>query len=119
MKRDMDLVRKILIAVEEGNVKLDDLEYDRDQINLHVELMEEHGLVEAVIVPDSDGIEHTILACSVERLTWEGHDFLDKARNESIWEQAKKKCLEGTGGLTLELLKGCLVHVAKQKLGIE
>ena len=39
MKRDMDLVRKILIAVEEGNVKLDDLEYDRDQINLHVELM--------------------------------------------------------------------------------
>lgn len=119
MKRDMDLVRKILIAVEEGNVKLDDLEYDRGQINLHVELMEEHGLVEAVIVPDSDGIEHTILDCSVERLTGEGHDFLDRARNESIWERAKKKCLEQTGVLTIEFLKVCLVHMGKHKMGIE
>ena len=119
MKRDMDLVRKILIAVEEGNVKLDDLEYDRDQINLHVELMKEHGLVEVVIVPDPDGVEHTILACSVERLTWEGQDFLKRARSESIWERAKKKCLEQTGVLTIEFLKVCLVHMGKQKMGIE
>ena len=119
MKRDMDLVREILIAVEEGNVNLDDLGYDRDQINLHVELMKEHGLVDAVIIPNSDGVEHGILICSVERLTWKGHDFLAEARNKSIWEQAKKKCLEETGGLAIELLRGCLVYVAKQKLGIE
>lgn len=119
MKRDMDLVREILIAVEEGNIKLDNLEYDRDQINFHVELMEEHGLVEAIVIPSNDSVEHKILACSVKKLTWEGHEFLEKARNKFIWEQAKRKCLEGTGGLAIELLKGCLVHVAKQKLGIE
>ena len=117
MKRDMDLVREILIAVEEG--KFDDLEYDRDQINLHVELMKEHGLVDADITSSSDSIEHRILACSVKCLTWKGHDFLEEARNKSIWEQAKKKCLETTGGLAIELLRGCLVYVAKQKLGIE
>ena len=119
MKRDMDLVRKILIAVEEGNVKLDDLEYDRDQIDLHVELMKERGLVDAIVVLSSDSVRHKILACSVERLTREGHDFLDRARSESIWERAKKKCLEQTGVLTIEFLKVCLVHMGKQKMGIE
>ena len=114
----MDLVREILIAVEEGK-NLDDLEYDRDQINLHVELMEEHSLVDAIVIPSSNTVEHRILICSVKRLTWSGHDFLEKARNQSIWEQAKKKCLEETGGLAIELLKNCLVYVAKQKLGIE
>ena len=84
MKRDMDLVREILITIEEGNLALDGLEYDQDQIYLHVELMKEHGLVEAVIVPDIDGAEHKILLCSVKRLTWEGHDFLESARDESI-----------------------------------
>ncbi len=118
MKRDMDLVREILIAIEEENLALNGLGYDRDQIYLHVELMKEHGLVKAEIVPDSDGVEHRILNCSVEGLTWKGHDFLDKARNKSIWEQAKKKCLEGTGGLAIELLSACLTDVAKRHLGI-
>lgn len=118
MKRDMDLVREILIAVEADNTNLDGLPYDRDQIYLHVELMKERGLVKAVIVHDPDGAEHRILLCSAKCLTWEGHDFLDKARSKSIWEQAKKKCLKETGGLAFELLKDCLVHVAKQKLGM-
>ena len=119
MKRDMDLVREILIAVEEGNVNLDNIGYDRDRINLHVELMKENGLVDAVITPSYDGAEHGILKCWVKRLTWEGHDFLDEARDKSIWEQAKKKCLEETSGLAIDLLRCCLVYVAKQKLGIE
>ena len=67
MKRDMDLVREILIAVEEG--KFDDLEYDRDRINLHVELMKEHGLVDAIVILSSDSVEHRILDCSVKHLT--------------------------------------------------
>ena len=122
MKRDMDLVREILIAIEcseDGNLNFDALEYERQQVYLHIELMKEHGLVDAVIIPDDDGPEHEILMCKIERLTWDGHDFLDKIRDESIWEQAKRKCLDGTGGLSFELFKDCLVYVAKQKLGIE
>ena len=78
MKRDMDLVREILIAVEEGNLALNGLGYDRDQIHLHVELMEERGLVEAVIVRAADGAEHRIIKCSVGGLTRKGDNFLGK-----------------------------------------
>ena len=122
MKRDMDLVRQILIEIERsetGNLNFDALGYERQQVYLHIELMKEHGLVDAVIISDDDGPEHGILMCTVERLTWNGHDFLDEIRDESIWEQAKRKCLNGTGGLSFDLLKGCLIYVAKQKLGIE
>ena len=122
MKRDMDLVRKILIAIErseDGNWNFDALGYEQEQIYLHIELMKEHNLVDAMIVLDHDGSEHRILLCKVTRLTWDGHDFLDKVRDESIWEQAKKKCLNKTGGLSIDLLKICLIHIAKEKIGIE
>ena len=112
MKRDMDLVREILIAVEEKK-NLDDLEYDRDQINLHVELMKEHGLVDAIVALSSDSVEHRILACSVKRLTKEGHDFLANARNKSKLKQTKKKFLEGIGIIAIELLRSCLAYVTK------
>ena len=51
MKRDMDLVRKILIAIErdDGNLDYDALGYEREQVYLHIELMQEHGLVDAMI----------------------------------------------------------------------
>ena len=100
MKRDMDLVRKILLHVEEnedGHISLDIPDHSRDEIYRHVELMKDKDLVEAVIVPAGDGAGHEILACEVMRLTWAGHDFLDAARSDTVWEQAKKLCLDKTG----------------------
>ena len=117
MKRDMDLVRKILFAVEDnedGNVDLGNIEYDRDQIYQHVELMAERGLVHALIVPGSGGPGHRILKCRIWRLTWEGHDFLDMARKNDIWERAKKMCLKVSDGLAFDILKYCLTRSIKQ-----
>jgi len=51
-------------------------------------------------------------------LTWQGHEFLDAARNEIIWNKAKSKVLEVSGGWSLELLKTYLLFEAKQRLGI-
>ena len=122
MKRDMDLVREILIAIErseDGNLNFDALGYERQQVYLHIELMKEHGLVDAMIAQANDGPKHEILMCKIERLTWDGHDFLDKIRDESIWEQAKRKCFNEIGGLSIDFLKICLIDVAKKKIGIE
>ncbi len=121
MKRDMDLVREILLqteATEPGKViRLDLTGYSEAEIGLHVELMIEHGLIEGVTVPSGDGPAHRILTYRIDKMTNDGHDFLDNARNDTIWKKAKQKCLEATGELALDVLKGCLVELGKQAIG--
>jgi hypothetical protein len=50
------------------------------------------------------------------RLTWEGHEFLDAARKDSLWQKAKALVLEKTGGASLELIKDVLMKLAREAL---
>ena len=116
MKRDMDLVRKILFAIEESedeNIELDRLGDDLDRVYRHVELMKEYELVDAHIIRGGDGPEEEIQLCTVKRLTWKGHEFLNKARDESGWKKAKRICIEKTGGLALVALDSVLTDLIK------
>ncbi|MDE0345338.1 MAG: DUF2513 domain-containing protein [Boseongicola sp.] len=114
----MDLVREILRqteATESGEkISLDIPNYDEEEVGLHVELLIEHGLIDGRAKASSDGSAHRILVYWINRMTWAGHDFLDAARNDTIWEKAKKKCLEATGGLAFNALKACLVDLGKE-----
>ena len=121
MKRNMDLVREILLRVEageSGRTALNDLpaEFSEADIGRHVELMIEHGLLEGTVVPSSTGPEHKVLTFDIRRMTWEGHDFLDAARNETIWIKAQRLCREKTGGLAFDLLKMCLLETAREAI---
>ena len=51
----------------------------------------------------------------------QGNDELSAypPRADGLMGTGEEKCLKETGGLTIELLRGCLVYVAKKKLGIE
>lgn len=119
MKRDMDLVRKILIAVEESedeNIELERLGDDLDRVHRHVALMKEFGLVDATIIPGGDGPEEKIVLCQVKRLTWKGHEFLEKARDESIWEKAKRICMEKPGGFAFDVFSSVLTDLISNRL---
>ena len=48
-------------------------------------------------------------------LTWEGHEFLDAARDSKNWEQAKQVGNK-VGGLTLDVMKAVLIGLAKEQL---
>lgn len=79
MKRNMDLVRQILLqieATESGKaIKLDMPGYGEEEVGLHVELMIEHGLIEGNVAPShDDGPAHRILTYRIKRMTWEGQD---------------------------------------------
>jgi hypothetical protein len=88
MKRDLDLVRRILLHMEEGEASpsgwsafVDD-GYDLGTIHFHVRLLHDAGLIEAdEIVPGQ---------WWPERMTWSGHEFLDAARNEDLWRETKQ-----------------------------
>src|SRR5689334_20066456 len=117
MKRDMDLVRRILLDVESwppegGDRTFSSLGTTQDDVTYNVYQCIEAGLLEGESVETSDGLE-----CFVFRLTPQGHDFLDNARNEFIWdevrEQAKQKGITST---SIDILKRLLNKQLKKHL---
>ncbi|MCC5856145.1 MAG: DUF2513 domain-containing protein [Idiomarina sp.] len=105
MKRDMELVRRILFQLEE-RLEFDEPYvpkvdgYSENEIFYHVKLMSEAGLIEAKNWSDDDG--PCWLATS---MTAAGHDFLDAARSDRLWAKAKSIVTGSGGALTLEALK--------------
>lgn len=116
MKRDMDLIRLILIEVEKmvnwsdwEHTNIED--YTHEEISYHVMLLKEAGLIEAKGF--CDGGEWI-----PGRLTWDGHEFLDSTRNETVWKKVKGKITEMGGGLAFEVIKFLSVTYSKELMKI-
>jgi hypothetical protein len=114
MKRDMDLVREILLEMETWNVDQRDREivikgHTPEEITYHLGLMHQAGLIKAADASSRDGE-----AWLPVDILWDGHEFLEASRNETIWAKAKQKALTTTGTLTLEALKVALSLLIKQ-----
>jgi hypothetical protein len=121
----MDLVRKILLALEaheHGNAprELKIEGYSEEQIGYHVYLMNEAGLLQAVDTthrpvypPHMQGLSpQAVPVC----LTWEGHEFLEAAREPSRWQAALQIAKEKGAALTFEILKTILVDLSRRAL---
>ena len=110
MKRDMDLIRAILLAVEdEPSSHAPEIEiqgYTQEQVGYHAELLKEAGFVE--LYNDSD---------MIRRLTWSGHEFLDSARDNTRWNQAKDK-LNKAGGASIPIWIALLTELVKKQIGL-
>jgi hypothetical protein len=78
-----------------------------------VGLLHQAGYVEAINLSSTQGIDWR-----PRRLTWQGHDFLEAARNDIIWAKAKAKVVEQGVGLSVELMKAVLLSYGKERLGI-
>ncbi|MCB9978295.1 MAG: DUF2513 domain-containing protein [Rhodospirillales bacterium] len=123
MKRDMDLARKILFLIEASEVgpragiDVDVPGYDKKAVFYHIMLLSEAGLIEAeyfsVLGMGEAGYEWR-----ANRLTWEGHEFLDAARSDTLWQKAKEKTGKLAGGVTFDILKEVLVQGGREVLGL-
>jgi hypothetical protein len=51
----------------------------------------------------------------VQRITWNGHDFLDSIRDPRIWDKAKRQ-VQGAGGFTVDLLKDLAKGLVKKQI---
>jgi hypothetical protein len=121
MKRDMDLIRKILFHVE----KCDNLQfaiegYEEQCVAYHVRLLVEAGLLHAVAQTCLSGTI-VLQECGHTGLTWAGHEFLEASRDEGLWTKAKMAA-GSTGGMVLDVLKSVLIglttEAAKKAAGL-
>ncbi|MCL2656844.1 MAG: DUF2513 domain-containing protein [Betaproteobacteria bacterium] len=115
MKRDMDIVRAIILATRDSSGPLDGVPDIPDEVfAAHVELMAEAGLVKAASVKGLAGPG----AATVLRLTWDGQDFADEITDPTIWEKATQ-LIRGPGSswtfsVLRDVLKDLIVSVVKQ-----
>lgn len=120
MKRDMDLVRKILLVLEqhEHGYAPKQLEIEGctdEQIHFHVWLMGDGGLLRVSDSSHGAGASPRAIPVSI---VWEGYEFLEAAREDTMWEKAKSTISEAGVGLTIEMLKGVLGQLAKSAVGL-
>jgi len=112
MKLDMDLVRKILITLEEQphgffcqTLTIDG--FSAEQIGYHVTLMGEAGLLNAIDMTSMDSQSPEAMP---QRLTWQGHQFLNACRDEGRWTKAKT-IFKDAGGVSFDVAKEILVQL--------
>lgn len=115
MKRDWELVRKILIAVEElqGHAQQVDgtsiAGYDAPLVSYHIYLLKEAGLLEATC---SSYLGEPRKCCAFE-LTWPGHEFLDQIRSQTVWNKTVGLLREKGLDLSFSTIKAAAAAVAK------
>jgi hypothetical protein len=120
MKRDMNLVREILIwteSQEHGFVKEDPVieGFSKEEINYHVYLMRQAGLVDAEVNTHMGDESPSAL---LQGLTWYGHDFLSAAKDNTIWKKATNTILKRSANITFEALFEWLKIEVRQKIGL-
>lgn len=89
MKRDWELIRKILIKLES---KVDDTPLDSESFKgVYPEKVIYHYkiLAQAELIQIEDSSTMGEEDYSAINLTWSGHEFLDKIRNETAWNKIK------------------------------
>lgn len=93
MKRELDLLRNILLDIEAKwcvGMVLDIDEFsckDPEKLRYHLQMLIEEGFVKGYI-PESTK-KTDIHSLSVTGITWKGHDFLDQIRQPDIWTKLK------------------------------
>lgn len=110
MEQNMELIRQILLEIEKRpsvavqNLKIDG--YDMETIAYHCKLLYGRGFVNSYTPQYAD---NSIYVFSVGSLTWDGQDYLNKIRDESMWAKIKAWIRERGLPFTIEVVKDAAV----------
>ena len=107
MKRDMDLVRLILLEIEDKyrSTAIYDLAidgYDTEMVAYHCKILYEAGLISDYKAQYAD---NEIYVFGVGSLTWNGNDFLEKIRDDSQWKKVKETITKKGLPLVVDTIK--------------
>lgn len=122
MKRDPELVRKLLVFFDEQtgarHVDVPAIDgYDEASIKYHLVLLYDAGLLNCEPVKSSTS-DRVIYVLPFE-LTWAGHEFLDKIRNQHIWDAVMATVREkGLASASVDILKRLADNAIRERLGL-
>ncbi|MEO0011947.1 MAG: hypothetical protein RLZZ535_336, partial [Cyanobacteriota bacterium] len=109
------------IVVSDGAIynsqhyKLDIGQLDFAEVCEHILLLGDAGLTK---VQELGRTYEGSAGVAIDRLTMNGHDFLEAAKNDTIWNKAMNTVKEKGGSVTLGVLTQLLSTLAKQHFGL-
>jgi hypothetical protein len=110
MKRDLDLIREILLSVESWNdsqpLTLGSLTYEgktKQEIGYQLELLEDVGYIDVRIIKDHGGTGY--LDAFIVRMKMAGHEYLASVRSPEVWNKTKTTLEKVGGGAALDVVK--------------
>lgn len=110
MKRDFDLIRQMLLRLEEEpSARLFARDFDEWQpetVNYHIWLLMQSGL----IVCNHDYPRNGFVCIC---LTWQGQEFLAQVRDDARWRKIRTVLAEKSLDLSLEAVKAAAAWVLK------
>lgn len=120
MTRDMNLIRELLLAIERFptgyGAELEIEGHSETEIGYHLKLLWEAKFIEGIDVTTMGDDGPRVLP---QRLTWEGHDFLDAIRDDRVWKKVGDKLGEVGGQSALAIVKELALTTARTYLGLQ
>lgn len=121
MRRNMDLVREILIEVSKSDKEVRASEiaeksskYSLEEIIYNMKIMGEGNLINVCIDEREIGVVDVI----VLDITWCGNDFLDSISSNEIWEKIKNNFSDKIINIPFDILVSLAKLYLKSKLGL-
>ena len=118
MKRDWDLIRRILLKIEEKPT-LESVvlprqiqEFNEEIIAYHIWLLKEAGLIEARCLGN-----RLQRHCLAKNLTWQGHEFLDGIRKDTVWSQVASTIQTKGLDLSFDTIKVAVGVFTREMIG--
>jgi len=124
MVRNWDIIRAILLKLEEGEtarlaVQPSHIDsFGPQEVAYNLALMKEAGLIDAVVHYSSEGDGEIAIAVALG-MSWEGHELLDSIRNESVWSDLKKRFKEKSLDMTVDLVMKVSGSLIAATLGLQ
>jgi Hypothetical protein (DUF2513) len=124
MKRNDDLIRTLMLLLEDANDYVNDKVvvegYARDEVAYHLALIVKTGFAEGPQPRySSEGGDPTIPSVVViTRLSPVGHDFIATLRDDTVWTKVKERLAKVGGSASLEIIGQLGASISKQLLGL-
>lgn len=122
MKRNLDLMRDMLLLIEKNTScnSLTDKDFsslnpDMDVIDYHICLLADSGYIN---YDEFGTLGRFYPEIAINWLTSSGCDYLDSVRSTRVWEKTKEKLSEIGGRASLGVIKTVAEHVALSVLGL-
>ena len=122
MKRDMELVLKILEILEERDeisvikdFQVDD--YDDKVVGYHLRRMFEAGLLDAESTASKTTPERLVRIYPFG-LSWEGHEFLDAMRNQGVGAQVRAKLGNALTDVPFTIIRELALSLGRAQVGL-